>query len=101
MLMRILLLCCKPSPNMALGFVYVQYLPCFRCKRRIDLNEAFGHILMYRTLRYSECLSRLPHCGIAVDDIVSDADGTLLNIILQKNTPQESFLQCMKDSRGV
>lgn len=68
--------------------------PCFQ-------TVPFCYYHMYRTLRYSECLSRLPHRGIAVDDIVSDADGTLLNIILQKNTPQESFLQCMKDSRGV
>ena len=47
---------------------------------------------MYRALADPESLGCLPYSGIAVDDIVGDADGTLFNIILQRNTPVGYFL---------
>lgn len=53
---------------------------------------------MYRTLADPKRFGGLPDRRIAVNNIVGDADSPLLDIILQRNTPQESFLQCMKDS---
>ena len=47
---------------------------------------------MYRALTYPESLGGLSDCCVAVDDIVSDADGTLFDIILQRNTPVGYFL---------
>ena len=51
---------------------------------------------MYRALADPESLGCLPYSGIAVDDIVGDADGTLFNIILQRNTPVGYFLLLYK-----
>lgn len=47
---------------------------------------------MYRALADPKSLGRLPDRGVAVDDIVRDADGTLFDIILQRNTPVGYFL---------
>ena len=47
---------------------------------------------MYRALTYPESLGGLSDCCVAVDDIVSDADGTLFDIILQRNVPAGNFL---------
>ena len=56
---------------------------------------------MYRALADAEGLRCLPHCGIMVDDIVSNGDRSFLNIILQEVTPQNTFLHCMKYSEGL
>ena len=47
---------------------------------------------MYRALAHPESLGCLSDRGVAVDDIVGDADGTLFDIILQRNTPVGYFL---------
>lgn len=57
---------------------------------------------MYSTFADSESLGGLPDRGIAVNDIIGDADGTLLNIIFQRNTPQEYFLPLYEEfPRGM
>ena len=84
---RIFLSGSKSSPDMAFWLIYIKHMS--------------GLLLMYGALWHAECLGGLPHCGIGFNDIVGDMDCPLLDIILQKNTPQESFLQCMRDSWGV
>lgn len=101
MLVQILFLSSKAAADMALGLVQIQNLPCIRCQCGIDLHKALGYVLMYRTLAYPKRLRRLPHRGVIVDNIVGDADGTLFNIILQRNTSWDIFYYCMKDFRGV
>ena len=91
----------QPAPDMPLGLIDVQNLPRLPGKRRIDLHETVCDILMYSALRHPERLGGLPHSGIGLNDIIRNADSTLFNVILQKNTPQESFLQCMKVSEEL
>ena len=50
MLMKVLLSCSHPSPDMPLRLIHVQHLPCLPGKRRVNLEEPLGNILMYRTL---------------------------------------------------
>ena len=92
LLVQIFLLRGKPSSDMAFGLVQVQHLPGLRRQGGIDLHETFGHVLMYRALADTKGLRRLSHRGIIVDDIVGNADGTLFDIILQRNTPVGYFL---------
>ena len=95
--MQIFLLGGHASPDVTLRFVHIQNLSGLFCQGGIDLHQAIGYVLMYCALAYSKILSRLPDCGIAFDDIVGNADRALLDIILQRNTPQESFLHLMRD----
>lgn len=92
LLMQIFFLCSKSSPDVPFGFVYIQHLPGFRRQSGVDLSQAFGYVLMYRTFTHPVRFRRLPHRGIVVDDIIGDTDGTFFDIILQRNTPQEYFL---------
>lgn len=92
LLVQVFLLCGKPSPDMPLRFVQVQHLPGLHGQGGIDLHETFCHVLMYRALADTKGLRRLSHRGIIVDDIVGNADGTLFDIILQRNTPVGYFL---------
>lgn len=92
LLVQILLLRGKSSPDVALGFVQIQYLPCFHRQCGIDLHETLCHVLMYRAFAHPESLGCLSDGRVAVDDIVCDADGTLFDIILQRNTPVGYFL---------
>ena len=83
MLMKILLSRSHPSPDVALGLV----LACFTGKGGIDLEEPFGHVLMYRTLADPKLLRRLPHRRAVLYNIIRNLHGSLFNIIFQKNPP--------------
>ena len=87
MLMKILLSRSHPSPDVALGLVHVKHLSCFTGQGGIDLEEPFGHVLMYRTLADSKPLRRLPHRRAVLYNIICNLHGSLFNIIFQKNPP--------------
>ena len=74
MLMKIFLSRSHPAPDMPLGLVHIQHLARFSGKGRIDLEEPFGDIFMYRTF-------------VILYDIISNLHGSLFNIIFQKNPP--------------
>ena len=103
MLMQILLLCRHPAADVPLGLVDVQHLARLRRERRIDLREALGDVLMYRTLADPEMLCRLPHGRVIVNDISGNLHGSFLNITFQTKTPAilvftlyaEDLLLCM------
>ena len=44
MLMKVLLSCSHPSPDMPLRLIHVQHLPCLPGKRRVNLEEPLGNI---------------------------------------------------------
>ena len=56
---------------------------------------------MYRAFADAECLGGLPHRGIVLDDIACYPYSSFFNIVFQKKTPQDTFLQCMKVSEGL
>lgn len=56
---------------------------------------------MYCAFRDTKCFRCLPHCGIMVDDIVGYPNSSFFNIVFQRKTPQDTFLQCMKVSEGL
>lgn len=87
MLMKILLSRSHPSPDVALGLVHVKHLSCFTGQGGIDLEEPFGHVLMYRTLADPKLLRRLPHRRAVLYNIIRNLHGSLFNIIFQKNPP--------------
>ena len=56
---------------------------------------------MYRALRDAERFRCLPHRGVVVDDIARYPNSSFFNIVFQRKTPQDTFLQCMKVSEGL
>ena len=87
MLMKIFLSRSHPAPDMPLGFIRIQDLASLPGQGRVDLEEPFGDVLMYRTFADPEPLRRLPHRRIILYNIICNLHGSLLNIILQKNPP--------------
>lgn len=87
MLMKVLLSCSHPSSDMPLRLIHVQHLPCLPGKRRVNLEEPLGNILMYRTLTDPKLLRCLPHRRAVFYNIICNLHGSLLNIIFQKNPP--------------
>ena len=87
MLMKIFLSRSHPAPDMPLGLVHIQHLARFSGKGRIDLEEPFGDIFMYRTFTDPKPLRRLPHSRVILYDIISNLHGSFLNVIFQKNPP--------------
>ena len=55
---------------------------------------------MYRTLANSERLRRLPDRGVAVDDIIGNTDGALLDILLH-DVPLRMFFTSYEGMGGV
>lgn len=87
MLMKILLSCSHPAPDVALRFVGVKNLSGFTGKGWVNLEEPFGDIFMYRTLTNPKLLRCLPHGSIIFYYIICNFYCSLLNIIFQKNPP--------------
>ena len=87
MLMQILLLRGHSSPYVPLRFIDIQHNPGLSGKSRIDMQETFCHIFMYRTFADSKFFRSLAHSRIIVNDIIGNADGALFNIILQGLPP--------------
>ena len=85
--MQIFLSRSHPAPDMPLRLVRIQHLAGFTGKGRVDLEEPFGDILMYRTLTDPKLLRRLPHSRVIFYNIISNLHGSFLNIIFQKNPP--------------
>ena len=56
---------------------------------------------MYRAFADAEGLGSLPHRGVVVDDIVGYPYSSFFNIVFQRKTPQDTFLQYMKVSEGL
>lgn len=56
---------------------------------------------MYCAFANAEGLGSLPHRGIVVDDIACYPNSSFFNIVFQRKTPQDTFLQCMKVSEGL
>lgn len=56
---------------------------------------------MYRAFADAEGLGSLPHRGVVVDDIARYPYSSFFNIVFQRKTPQDTFLQCMKVSEGL
>ena len=100
-LVQILLSGSQSAADMTLGFIHIQYLPRLLRQRRIHLGQPLRHVLMYRALTNAEGLGSLPHRGVVVDDIVGYPYSSFFNIVFQRKTPQDTFLQCMKVSEGL
>ena len=56
---------------------------------------------MYRAFADAEGLRGLPHRGIVLDDIARYLYSSFFNIVFQRKTPQDTFLQCMKVAEGL
>ena len=86
-LMKIFLSRSHPAPDVTLRFVCIKHLSGFTGKGRVNLEEPFGNVFMYRTLTDPKLLRRLPHSRVIFYNIISNLHGSFLNIIFQKNPP--------------
>ena len=91
----------QSAPDMSFRLVDIQNLSCLLRQRRIHLHQPLRHVLMYCAFRDAERLRCLPHCGVVVDDIARYPNSSFFNIVFQRKTPQDTFLQCMKVSEGL
>ncbi len=87
MLMQIFFPGRQAAPDMPLGLIYVQNLPGLSRETGINMQQAFCHILMYRTLTNSKLLRRLTHCRIVFYDIIRNVYRAFFDIILQGFPP--------------
>ena len=87
MLMQIFFSRSHPAPDVTLRLVCVEDFAGLAGKGGVDLEEALGDVLMYRTLADPKLLRRLPHSRVIFNYIYSNLHGSLLNIIFQKNPP--------------
>ncbi len=101
MLVQIFLSGSQSAADVPLGFIDIQHLPRLLRQCRIHLRQPLCYVLMYRAFRDAEGFRCLPHCCIVVDDIVGYPYSSFFNIVFQRKTPQDTFLQCMKVSEGL
>ena len=87
MLMQIFFSRSHPAPDVTLRLVCVEDFAGLAGKGGVDLEEALGDVLMYRTLADPKLLCRLPHSRVVLYNIISNLHGSFLNIIFQKNPP--------------
>lgn len=90
-LVKIFLPRSQPAAYMPLRFVHIQHLTGLRRQMRVNIEKAFRYILMYRALADPELFRSLPHCGIVVDNIISDLYCPLLDILFQKKPLRTLF----------
>ena len=101
MLVQIFLSGSQSATDVPLGFIDIQHLPRLLRQCWIHLRQPLRYILMYRAFADAEGLRCLPHRGVVVDDIVGYPYSSFFNIVFQRKTPQDTFLQCMKVSEGL
>ena len=96
MLMQVLFPGSKSAPDVPLRFIQIQNLSCLPCKRWVDLEKTLGDVFMYRTLTNPKRRRRLPHRRLIFNDIISNLNRSLFNIIFHKNPCIVCFLQSMQ-----
>ena len=99
--MQILFPCSQSTTYMALGFIYVKNLPCLCCQRRVNLQETFCAVFMYRTLAYSEFLRRLSHSCLCLNNVIRNLHCPFFDVIFQDKPPKTLFLQCMQRAVAI
>lgn len=55
MLVQIFFARCQSSPDVPLGFIYIQNFPCLGCEGRVNLGETLGYVLMYGCAYLERC----------------------------------------------
>ena len=61
----------------------------------------YCYLRMYCAFRNAERLRCLSDRGVVVDDIACYPNSSFFNIVFQRKTTQDTFLQCMKVSDGL
>ena len=93
MLMQIFFSRSHPAPDVTLRLV--------AGKGGVDLEEALGDVLMYRTLADPKLLCRLPHSRVVLYNIISNLHGSFLNIIFQQNPPANIVFTMYAEEKRV
>ena len=101
MLVQIFLSGSQSAADVPLGFIDIQHLPRLLRQCRIYLRQPLCYVLMYCAFRDTERLRCLPYRGVVVNDIACYPYSPFFNIVFQRKTPQDTFLQCMKVSEGL
>ena len=102
MKMTILFLCRHSAADMPLGLVKIQHLSRLCRQRRINMDKAIRHILMYGTLAHPKFPGSLPHRCFLLNNIPCYFHRTFLDIILQGLPPAMLvFTVYAKEVRGI
>ena len=96
LLVQIFLPGSQTPTNMSFLLVHIQHLANCRCKAWIDLTKTFCTVLVCCALTDSKFLRCLTYRCICLNDITGDFHCPFFDIIFQKETPQNTFLQFMK-----
>ena len=101
MLMQIFFSRSHPAPDVTLRLVCVEDFAGLAGKGGVDLEEALGDVLMYRTLTDPKLFRSLPHSRVILYNIISNLHGSFLNIIFQKNPPANIVFTMYAEEKRV
>lgn len=101
MLMQIFLPCGKPTPDMPLGFIYIQHLPGLRRQVGVDIEKPLCNVFMNCRLADPKALGGLPHGCIVLYNIICYLNGSFGDVILQGVSLQKSFLHPMIPEKKI
>ena len=70
-------------------------------KRWIDRDKSLRAVLMHCTLAYPKSFCSLAYRSVVIYNVISNGHSPFFNIIFQRKTPQNTFVQSMKVSEGL
>ena len=75
------------APDVPFRFVNVQHHTGLPGKRRVGVQKRLRHNLMHRTFTDSKFFRSLARSRAVADDVIGNADGARLNLMLQGLPP--------------
>ena len=77
---------------MPLGFIHRQYAAHLFVKPHIHAAQPLGNVLMYGGFTHAKLLCGTAHSSLVLYDILPQHGGSVLNILLHRNTPLSVIL---------
>ena len=93
--------CSHSAPDVAFGLVQIQDHSGLSSKRWIDGDKSLRAVLMDCALAYPKPFCSLTHCSVVIYNVIGNGYSPFFNIIFQRKTPQNTFVQSMKVSEGL
>lgn len=81
---QILFLCCHPASDMSFGFIDVKNFSGAGSKGWINMEQAFGYVLMYRAFAYAKTSGSLPYGSIILNNVFRHRNRPFLDLRLMQ-----------------
>lgn len=78
---------CKTTSYVSLCFIFVQHCFGFFRQNRVNLNQSFGYILVYRAFANPKLFCGSPYSCLVFNNIVGKLHGSLFYITFQRYAP--------------